>query len=408
MSDSDDYDFDNDNDNDNNNDNDNYNDNDHIYGTVSDDDTMTVSTDPDLDDEIDAITDAPMAVPETAEASFHQSENILTLEQMNNLWFRLPTNVRRLINAISENPNIEEVKSLIAEGVRIDRYTPKIAWNNSCAPAHYSLLHLAIYINKLPIALLILNRFIIEGLSISTADGNGNTPLHIAAKFFCRKIIKELVDKGATINARNKNGATPFLIACRTSSWVVIRYLLAHGADIHARDNIGRGCLFYAAQGHYDNVVRKLLHRQHRHCHNDLCQEDMFGLTPLHLAVNNYQRYSTSIINLFLKNGADINKRDYEGRTPMHWTLIQTEQWAIDKSHTAVNLIRNGADLNIKNNLGQSVISLLERHEMLHDIIDLLNIDKVYQGLTSIMCLKELYIYHHLDCDSNRDLFDFS
>jgi serine/threonine-protein phosphatase 6 regulatory ankyrin repeat subunit C len=321
---------------------------------------------------------------------------------MNKLWVRLPREARKLINAISHNPNIEQVKQLIASGTDISVYTPKVSWSNQPVPARYTLLHLAVYMNNLQTALLILNMFIIEGLSISPTDSNGDTPLHIAVKYCCRKIAKELVDKGADITARNKNGSTPFLLACQSSNWATTRYLLANGADINDRDNIGRGCLFYAARSRYDNVARKLLHRLQCDAEAAVNQEDIFGLTPLHLA-------SHSNINLLSKSGADVNKQDNEGRTPMHWTIIQHRQWIINNSRNAANLIRNGADLNIQNNDGQSAISILaNRPEILRDIIDILDMDEVYHGLIAIRCLHELLVYHLLDCDSSRDLFQYS
>jgi len=66
-------------------------------------------------------------------------------------------------------------------------------------------------------------------------------------------------------------------------------------------------------------------------------------LTPLHLAV---KMRNFKLIQLFLKNGADIDAQDKQGRTPLLYAISQ------NKFKLAKFFILNGADFNLENSQG--------------------------------------------------------
>ena len=58
----------------------------------------------------------------------------------------------------------------------------------------------------------------------------------------------------------------------------------------------------------------------------------------------------TDVIRLLLQNGADVNKRDRSGFTPVH----EAAMW--NKTEVIAMLINHGASINITNNEGEKTI----------------------------------------------------
>ena len=63
----------------------------------------------------------------------------------------------------------------------------------------------------------------------------------------------------------------------------------------------------------------------------------------------------TDVIRLLLQNGADVNKRDRLGNTPVHYAAMMNYTEAI------AMLMRHGASINITNNRGEKPIDLARR-----------------------------------------------
>lgn len=83
--------------------------------------------------------------------------------------------------------------------------------------------------------------------------------------------------------------------------------------------------------------------------------EDDSGNTPLHNVIIKAEPFSTvHLINIHLKNGANINAKNKDGNTPLHLALILSNEYIIEQ------LLIKGADITIKNNKGQTAIELAE------------------------------------------------
>jgi ankyrin repeat protein len=206
-------------------------------------------------------------------------------------------------------------------------------------------------------------RFLIQrGADIKATDWYGRTPLWAAVETrnmdvdnatFVNSIerapyldlIQLLLDRGADVNVRMKEvppirrdflrvtgslawvdftGQTPFLTAALAGDLVVMKLLLSRGADPHIPTFSGTTALMAAAGVNwvvdqtFDEGQPALLEAV------KLCVElgmdvnavNSMGLTALHGAAN---RGSDDIIRYLVEQGARIDVKDAEGRTPLTW-----------------------------------------------------------------------------------------
>ncbi|WOL14896.1 E3 ubiquitin-protein ligase [Canna indica] len=79
---------------------------------------------------------------------------------------------------------------------------------------------------------------------VNVRDGNGATPLHLAARQAQPQCVHILLDNGALVSAVTGGygypGSTPLHLAARSGSLDCVRKLLAWGADRLQRDSLGR------------------------------------------------------------------------------------------------------------------------------------------------------------------------
>lgn len=95
--------------------------------------------------------------------------------------------------------------------------------------------------------------FIERGVSVDVKKGNGDTPLHYAARQWYWPLVEFLVAKGATVNARNEAGETPLYqavgddcgsqygqtLATPQDLIKTVDILIAHNADLTLRARNG-------------------------------------------------------------------------------------------------------------------------------------------------------------------------
>ncbi|VDB88497.1 unnamed protein product [Peniophora sp. CBMAI 1063] len=109
-----------------------------------------------------------------------------------------------------------------------------------------------------------------HGALVDDTDGDGDTPVHIAASERCSNIVRILLEHPATdgadstarCRARNMDGQTPLHKAAYMGSADVCRLLLSHGALVDDTDEYGDTPVHRAEQGKEPGIVRILL--EHR------------------------------------------------------------------------------------------------------------------------------------------------
>ncbi|HRK35440.1 MAG TPA: ankyrin repeat domain-containing protein [Candidatus Hydrogenedentes bacterium] len=96
----------------------------------------------------------------------------------------------------------------------------------------------------------------------------------------------------------------------------------------------------------------------------DVNQKDWFGKTPLHHAII----HSEILAPLLIQNGAQVNQADALGCTPLHYAVMAGDD--SPESTSVELLIENGADVNAKNNADRTPLYWARRYS---DLLLLVN-----------------------------------
>lgn len=97
-----------------------------------------------------------------------------------------------------------------------------------------------------------------EGLNIEARNGDGLTPLMVAAKEGLNPIAKLLLDSGCNPNSIDPDGDTPLIFAARGGHIDVAKLLLHNGADPRLRNAVGKTAFHFASRKRYYHIVELL------------------------------------------------------------------------------------------------------------------------------------------------------
>jgi ankyrin repeat protein len=168
--------------------------------------------------------------------------------------------------------------------------------------------------------------------------------------------IKQLSDLVVALKAdidAKYDGETLFYKACRAGNISMIDHLI-WDADANIKDDRhGETPLFPLCRLGETRFVKHILFRK---AHADFFNAS--DQTPLHVVCQTEYKYETTtshfddthscMIRLLIRAGADVNTKDGEGKTPLHYACIKGYQYAVQ------TLIEEQADINAKDNSGMT------------------------------------------------------
>ena len=141
-----------------------------------------------------------------------------------------------------------------------------------------------------------------------------------------------------------------FLSAAINGDVSLVERLLQEGVPVDcAVDEVDYTALSPAAQFNRTDVIRLLLQKG-----ADVNKRDRFGRTPVHHAARDN---STEAIAMLIEHGASINITDDEGDTPVHWAV----RW--NKTEAIAMLIKHGASINMTTDMGYKPFDWASRHK---------------------------------------------
>lgn len=167
-----------------------------------------------------------------------------------------------------------------------------------------TLLHIASHYGSLKTTEYLLTK----GAPVNGRDKNKDTPLHLSHG----GVTVLLIEKGADVNAKGKDNDTPLLRAALAHEPREVWLLISKGANVNALNASRNTPLHYSSDGCAKSVKHLI------DSHADVTMQNMYGLTPLHKSsIMGYQ----DIADMLLSNGANINARDKNNKTPLDYAL---------------------------------------------------------------------------------------
>ncbi|MEL1266276.1 ankyrin repeat domain-containing protein [Pseudoxanthomonas putridarboris] len=147
-----------------------------------------------------------------------------------------------------------------------------------------------------------------NGADPRVADGEGNTPLHHAARSSDPGVVALLRDAAAELDALNHDGLTPLGVACVAGNWRLAKFLLERGARPDPQG--GQPVLLAAAATEEDDPAGVQLLLKHK---AKVDARDGNRRSALHEAAF---AGHVEIVATLIAAGADVHARDAARRTP--------------------------------------------------------------------------------------------
>ncbi len=183
-----------------------------------------------------------------------------------------------------------------------------------------------------------------NGADPRTADADGNTALHHAARSSDPGVAALLRDAAAELDVLNADGVTPLGMACAAGNWRLARFLLERGAKPEPEG--ATPALLAAAGSEEDDAAGVQLLLKHKARVN---ARDTNGRTALHEAALSG---NAEALGALLDAGADVQARDTAGRTP----LLEAARGA--PLAVLQTLIEAGADVAVLDTEGRGALVL--------------------------------------------------
>jgi cytohesin len=175
---------------------------------------------------------------------------------------------------------------------------------------------------------------------INAPDTDGKTPLQIAAEKGQLIVAKYLLDHGADVNAGSRrHPGNPLYGAAEHGHKAMVELLLSRGADVNAGV---LDPLYRAISLGYAEVAEVLMANK---ADVNLKGINGDGQRPLHAAASNGK---TSLVQLLINHGADVNATDNNGYTPLHSAATA------DALPAAKLLLASKVEVNARNKSGDT------------------------------------------------------
>ncbi|CAH1257944.1 FANK1 [Branchiostoma lanceolatum] len=222
-------------------------------------------------------------------------------------------------------------------------FSPAITVSTTREPLTSEHLHKAVNNNDVQAVIQILEA---GDVGVDVPDKYGLTALMSASQRGFSGIIDVLMKCGASVHEKNSSGKNCLMLACFAGHLDIVKQLRGYGCDWETRDLGGCTAMHWACDGGHAQVVEWMI--------QDGVEVDVkdykSSWTPLFrvAALNGDQQ----IAQLLIKAGADVNKRDKDGKTPLMIAALNGHKKLVQL------LVESGADFKVKNEFGSRAVEM--------------------------------------------------
>ncbi len=187
--------------------------------------------------------------------------------------------------------------------------------------------------------------FVDGGAELAELDANDQA-LRLACRSGHVGVVSTLIQFGAKINAMGDNETAAMHVAARWGHDAVVNCLITAGANVNIHSKFERRTPAHIAATHGWNDVIQLL-VENSSGEGVLDQRDIYGITPLHLAVRlGHMRVVETLLSE--KRKVDVNAYDNDGWTALHLAC------EIGNVEMAKLLLDAGAQVDSQNKYGRT------------------------------------------------------
>ncbi|XP_022727983.1 ankyrin-1-like [Durio zibethinus] len=219
---------------------------------------------------------------------------------------------RSLISLAVEAGNFDVVNVLISSGCEIDNSVDH-------------LLHYAAAINRVDLMEILFRAY--KSVDINAVDFCGKTPIHIAASYGYTEVIRFCLSVGRNPEVLDINRCTPLHLAAQEGHLDAVECLLeASSYAKYALNKQGKTAFALAVENGHSNL---------------------YDLLHLGDALNRAARIdNVNGIKSCLAEGANVNGKDQNGWTPLHWAAFK------GRIESVKVLLNHGAQVNLLDDNG--------------------------------------------------------
>ncbi len=186
--------------------------------------------------------------------------------------------------------------------------------------------------------------FLVPVLLLITACSEPERPsitLYLAMQRGDIEQIERHIRWGSDLNRLNRDGYTPLQVAVRNGRTAIVRMLLKHGVEVDKPDREGHTALWHAVMGGRTIIADLLLKAGAR------MQATDWLLDAARLGVRKRET-----VDYLVRHGADLEVRDERGDTPL---LIAIRQ---GNHKLAKHLVNAGADVRVRDANGRTALQI--------------------------------------------------
>jgi alpha-tubulin suppressor-like RCC1 family protein/ankyrin repeat protein len=182
----------------------------------------------------------------------------------------------------------------------------------------------------------------IKNIDINEVDSYGRTPLHYVVLNGDKKTITTLLENGANLEIADNDGNTPLLISGTTATAVKsLGTLLIEGANPNALNNNGQNILHLAAGSFIEHI-------------SDYDSKEIKKVYKLSSALKEFVKYDKKYLQTYTASLLEV--KDNFGMAPILYAA------KIDNDKFISDLLKAGADVNVTDNNGVSLLGYTYRY----------------------------------------------